>query len=58
MRRDGVPDDMSTDHWDEVIDAYLPSGIAHLFFDGEQIMELAEGGHAADILGTAIDSLY
>lgn len=56
--RDGLPDDVFTDHWDEVIEAYLPSSIAHLFFfDGEQIMELAEGGHAAEILGTAIHSL-
>lgn len=58
VKRDGVLDDLSTSHWDEVIDGYLPSGIAHLFFfDGEQIMELAEGGHAAEILGTAIHSL-
>ena len=58
VRRDGLPDEMFTDHWDEVIDAYLPSSIAHLFFfDGEQIMELAEGGNAAEILGTAIHSL-
>jgi DNA sulfur modification protein DndD len=56
--RDGQFDDVFTNHWDEVIDAYLPSSIAHLFFfDGEQIMELAEGGHAADILGTAVHSL-
>lgn len=56
--RDGLPDDVCTDHWDEVIEAYLPSSIAHLFFfDGEQIMELAEGGHAAEILGTAVHSL-
>lgn len=56
--RDGLPDDISTEHWDEVIEAYLPSSIAHLFFfDGEQIKELAEGGHAAEILGTAIHSL-
>ncbi|WP_139559693.1 DNA sulfur modification protein DndD [Methylotetracoccus oryzae] len=56
--RDGRLDDVFTDHWDEVIEAYLPSGIAHLFFfDGEQIMELAEGGHAAEILGTAVHSL-
>jgi DNA sulfur modification protein DndD len=56
--RDGLPDDVFTDHWDEVIEAYLPSSIAHLFFfDGEQIMELAEGGHAAEILGTAVHSL-
>ena len=30
---------------------------ASFFFDGEQIKELAEGGHAAEILGTAIHSL-
>lgn len=56
--RDGVPDDVLTEHWDESIEAYLPSSIAHLFFfDGEQIKDLAEGGHAAEILGTAIHSL-
>lgn len=55
---DGKLDDVFTDHWDEAIDAYLPSGIAHLFFfDGEQVKELAEGGHAAEILGTAVHSL-
>lgn len=58
VRRDGMPDDVFTEHWDEAIEAYLPSGIAHLFFfDGEQVKELAEGGHAADILGTAVHSL-
>lgn len=56
--RDGLPDDIFTEHWDEAIEAYLPSSIAHLFFfDGEQIKDLAEGGHAAEILGTAIHSL-
>ena len=56
--RDGLPDDIFTEHWEESIEAYLPSSIAHLFFfDGEQIKELAEGGHAAEILGTAIHSL-
>ncbi|MCL5024000.1 MAG: DNA sulfur modification protein DndD [Nitrospirae bacterium] len=56
--RDGMLDDVFTDHWEEAIEAYLPSGIAHLFFfDGEQIKELATGGHAAEILGTAIHSL-
>lgn len=58
VHRNGLPDEVATDHWDEVIDAYLPSGISHLFFfDGEQIKDLAEGSHAADILGTAIHSL-
>ncbi|MFH1861272.1 MAG: DNA sulfur modification protein DndD, partial [bacterium] len=56
--RDGINDDVLTEHWDESIEAYLPSSIAHLFFfDGEQIKELAEGSHAAEILGTAIHSL-
>ncbi len=56
--REGLLDDVFTDHWDEVIEAYLPSSIAHLFFfDGEQIKDLAEGGHAAEILGTAVHSL-
>lgn len=56
--RDGKLDDVFTEHWDEIIDTYLPSGIAHLFFfDGEQIKDLAEGGHAAEILGAAVNSL-
>jgi len=55
---DGKLDDVFTKHWDEVIEGYLPSSIAHLFFfDGEQIKDLAEGEHAAEILGTAIHSL-
>jgi DNA sulfur modification protein DndD len=56
--RDGLPDETLTAHWDEVIEAYLPVSISNLFFfDGEQIKELAEGGNAAAILGTAIRSL-
>jgi len=56
--RDGEFDDVSTEHWDEIIEAYLPVGISNLFFfDGEQIKDLAEGGNAAAILGTAISSL-
>jgi DNA sulfur modification protein DndD len=47
-----------SEHWDEFIEGYIPSGIAHLFFfDAEQIKELAEGEHAAEILGAAIHSL-
>ena len=47
-----------SDEWDEFIEGYVPSGIAHLFFfDAEQIKDLAEGKHAAEILGTAIHSL-
>ena len=56
--RDGEFDEVSTEHWDEIIEAYLPVGISNLFFfDGEQIKDLAEGGNAAVILGTAISSL-
>ncbi len=54
----GEPDDLLTQNWAEYIEGYLPSSIAHLFFfDGEQIKELAEGEHAAEILGTAIQTL-
>jgi DNA sulfur modification protein DndD len=34
----GNPDPVFTEHWDEIVDTYLPSSISHLFFfDGEQI---------------------
>lgn len=47
-----------SEHWDEFIEGYIPSGIAHLFFfDAEQIKELAEGREAAEVLGTAIHTL-
>ena len=56
--RNGELDSLLTENWAEYIEGYLPSGIAHLFFfDGEQIKELAEGEHAAEILGTAIQTL-
>jgi DNA sulfur modification protein DndD len=56
--RDGELDAVLTDHWDEFIESYIPSGIAHLFFfDAEQIKDLAEGEHAAELLGTAIHTL-
>jgi len=55
---DGQPDATLSEHWEEYIEGYIPSGIAHLFFfDAEQIKELAEGEHAAELLGTAIHSL-
>lgn len=58
VSRDGEPDPILTEHWDEVVEAYLPVSISNLFFfDGEQIKELAEGSNAAKILGTAIRSL-
>jgi DNA sulfur modification protein DndD len=54
----GIPDPVFTEHWDEIVDTYLPSSISHLFFfDGEQIAALAEQSSAASILGTAVNSL-
>lgn len=56
--RDGEPDPLLSEHWEEYIESYIPSGISHLFFfDAEQIKDLAEGQHAAELLGTAIHSL-
>ncbi len=55
---DAETDQLLSEHWDEYIEGYIPSGIAHLFFfDAEQIKDLAEGEHAAEILGTAIHTL-
>lgn len=58
VARNGESDPILTEHWDEVVEAYLPVSISNLFFfDGEQIKDLAEGSNAAQILGTAIRSL-
>ena len=55
---DGEYDNFFTEHWEEFIENYLPSGIAHLFFfDGEQIEELADVENSSKILETAIHSL-
>ena len=54
----GQLDPLLSEHWDEYIESFIPCGISHLFFfDAEQIKELAEGGHAAEILGTAVHAL-
>ena len=56
--RDGEYDPVLGQHWEEYIESYIPCGIAHLFFfDAEQIKELADGEYAAELLGTAIQSL-
>lgn len=58
VQRNGEPDSLLSEHWEEYIESYIPSGISHLFFfDAEQIKDLAEGEHAAELLGTAIHSL-
>ena len=56
--RDGEPDPLLIEHWDESIASFLPVRLAHLFFfDGEQIKDLAEGDHVAEIIGSAIEGL-
>ncbi len=58
VTRDAEFDSLLSEHWDEYIESFIPSGIAHLFFfDAEQIKELAEGERAAEILGTAVHTL-
>jgi len=58
VTRDAEYDALLSEHWDEYIESYIPNGISHLFFfDAEQIKDLAEGEHAAEILGTAIHTL-
>ena len=58
VTRDMEYDAILSEHWEEYIESYIPSGISHLFFfDAEQIKDLAEGEHSAEILGTAIHTL-
>lgn len=58
VSRDDVPDLLLSEHWEEYIESYLPSKLAHLFFfDGEQIKELADGDSAARILASAVQTL-
>jgi len=56
--RDGEPDSLLADHWDESIDSFLPAKLAHLFFfDGEQIERMADEEEATKLLGSAFQSL-
>lgn len=56
--RDGEPDALLADHWDESIDSFLPAKLAHLFFfDGEQIERMADEEEATKLLSSAFQSL-
>lgn len=56
--RDGIPDPILTDHWDESIDSFLPPRLANLFFfDGEQIERMADKEEATKLLASAFQSL-
>lgn len=55
---DGADDAALAQHWNEYVEGHMPVGIAHLFFfDAEQIRDLADGKHAAGIVGTAVHAL-
>jgi DNA sulfur modification protein DndD len=56
--RDGVLDQTLTATWAEQVEAFLPRGIASLFFfDGEQIESLADLERSRHVLGSALASL-
>jgi DNA sulfur modification protein DndD len=56
--RDGVLDEALTATWTEHVEAFLPRGIAGLFFfDGEQIESLADLDQSRQVLGSALAAL-
>jgi hypothetical protein len=56
--RDGVPDQLLSEHWSEYVEEILPARIAPLFFfDGEKVVELADAKQAPALLRVAIQSL-
>ena len=58
VTRNGEPDSLLADHWDESIDSFLPARLAHLFFfDGEQIEKMADEEEATKLLSSAFQSL-
>lgn len=55
---DGKHDDALTSTWSEHVEAFLPRGIAGLFFfDGEQIEALADLERSQEVLSSALASL-
>lgn len=55
---DGKHDEALTSTWNEYIEAFLPRGIAGLFFfDGEQIEALADLERSQEVLSSALASL-
>lgn len=55
---DGKRDPLLTSRWAEQVEAFVPRGVAELFFfDGEKIETLAELDNARDMLRTAIGAL-
>lgn len=56
--KNGVFDILLSENWGEHVEAFVPNGIASLFFfDGEKIEDLADVKNAAKVLSTAMHSL-
>lgn len=56
--RDGDPDTVLSEHWNEYVEDFIPSQISELFFfDGEKIEALAEESSASAIIRTGIHAL-
>lgn len=55
---DNIPDQGLSERWAERVEAFIPRGVAELFFfDGEKIEMLAELDNARNLLRTAIGAL-
>lgn len=56
--RDGIFDNVLTEHWDQYVEEIIPSKISELFFfDGEKIESLADLKRASEILRTGVNAL-
>ena len=56
--RDSIVDLALTEDWAEQVEAFIPRGVAALFFfDGEKIEALAELANSRELLGTALGGL-
>lgn len=58
VSKDGHPDSVLTEMWNEQVETFIPQRLSKLFlFDGEQIEALADLENSADLLGQAMQSL-
>lgn len=56
--KDGASDRVLTDRWNEVVEEFIPSSMAHLFFfDGEKIEAFADLENSRLLLSNAVNSL-
>lgn len=56
--RDGRPDALLTENWNDQVEDFIPRGIADLFlFDGEKIEQLADISNSKSVLQSALQSL-